>query len=214
MKICLKCFVSICLFMLTTLTHAAAVNDFATLLNSIQTMRADFTQTVFNNRGKAIQQSHGRMAMQRPGRFRWDVIKPIPQLVVANQSRLWIYDADLEQVTIRSIKQAAGETPALLLSHVNTNTALGKDFAVTFENKNQSNWRWFKLVPKKPDSMFAVIEMGFLNGQIHEMRLQDHLGHTTTIQFNHAEINISLPASLFVFKPTANVDVIDETKSR
>ncbi len=64
-----------------------------------------------------MQRSYGKMALERPGKFRWEVTKPIPQLIIANEAKLWIYDPDLEQVTIRRLKVTSGETPALLLSH-------------------------------------------------------------------------------------------------
>jgi outer membrane lipoprotein carrier protein len=182
------------------------------MLNDVRTMQATFKQTVYDNYGKAVQVSYGKMALERPGKFRWDVKKPIPQLIIANQTRLWIYDPDLEQVTVRSLKFAAGETPALLLTHVDNK--LENDFNVRTVIGKPATWTWFKLTPKKSDNLFATIMMGFADNQIKEMRLQDHLGHLTVIQFDKAKINTALAGSLFVFKAPANVDVIDETKQR
>lgn len=193
-------------------SFSAAAADLTTMLNDVRTMQASFTQTVYDNHGKAVQVSHGQMALQRPGKFRWDVKKPIPQLIIANDSKLWIYDPDLEQVTIRSLQHAAGETPALFLSHVDN--TLQNDFTVQSVVAKPKEWEWFKLIPKKSDSMFASIMMGFGQQQIQEMRLQDHLGHTTVIQFDKAKVNTALAGSLFIFKAPANVDVIDETKRR
>lgn len=175
-------------------------------------MQADFTQNVNDNRGKVIQKSYGRMAMQRPGKFRWQVTKPIPQLIIANQSRLWIYDPDLEQVTIRSLTRVAGETPALLLSHVDGQ--LNNDFSIASAPNSSAKMLWFTLTPKKSDSTFATVEMAFLNKQIQVMRLKDHLGHTTLIQFKNIKTNLNLSASLFTFKAPKNVDVIDETHQK
>lgn len=196
-------------------THAAASSatpssNLVNLLNSVRSMQANFTQIVYDNRGKQIQQSYGRMAMMRPGKFRWEITRPIPQLIIANESRLWIYDSDLQQVTVRSLKQAAGETPALLLSDVNR--VLDKGYTVKQLQGKSQGWRWFVLIPRNVDNMFASIQMGFMNGQIHEMRLQDHLGHTTMIQFRNARINTKLSFLLFTFKPPAHVDIIDETR--
>jgi outer membrane lipoprotein carrier protein len=197
----------------TTSVYAdASATDLSRLLNDIKTLRANFAQTVYDNKGKAIQRSSGRIALQRPGKFRWQVTKPIPQVIIANASRLWIYDPDLQQVTIRTLQGAAGETPALLLSHVNT--SIEKDFSVQTLAKKSSNLSWFHLKPKKRDDMFSSIEMGFLNKQIQEMRLKDNLGHTTVIQFKNIETNVTLTSSLFTFKPSANIDVIDETKRK
>lgn len=212
MKNVLRYLICVCLSVFFTSSYAAAVDDFSTLLNAVRTMQSNFTQTVFDNRGKAIQKSYGRMAMERPGKFRWEIVKPIPQVIIANESRLWIYDPDLEQVTIRVLHQATGETPALLLSH--ENTSIESDFSVKELPKKADGWRWFALTPKKADNVFASVQMGFQKEQIREMRLDDHLGHTTTIQFENIKTNSKLAPSLFVFKPPANVDVIDETRQK
>lgn len=209
----LRYLTALVLLTLVTVVYAdSTAVDLSNLLNSIQTMRANFTQIIYDNREKSIQRSYGRMALQRPGKFRWEVTKPIPQLIIANATRLWIYDPDLQQVTIRSLKGATGETPALLLSHVNT--SLEKDFSVQTLPKKKAGLTWFSLKPKKPDDMFSYIEMGFLNKQIYEMRLKDNLGHTTDIQFKNIETNVVLSSSLFTFKPSANIDVIDETRKK
>jgi outer membrane lipoprotein carrier protein len=209
----LKVFLSVILFGVMSMAYAAPSSELSSLLNLLQTMQADFTQTVYDNNNKEIQKSFGKMALQRPGKFRWDVTKPIPQLIVANGTRLWIYDRDLEQVTIRALHQAAGDSPAELLSH--ENTTIDKDYVVkTIQKKNMTNWQWFSLAPRNADSMLAEIQIGFQNKQLQEMYLQDHLGHTTKIQFLHIKSNISLADALFTFKKPAGVDVIDETKRR
>jgi len=184
-------------------------SDLSTLLNSIHAMRASFTQTTYDNKNKPIQQSYGRMALVRPGKFRWEVEKPIPQIIIANQSKLWIYDPDLEQVTIRPLKITTGETPALLLSH--ENNSLEKDFVIR-QLSSPSEWKWYQLMPKNPDNMFAQIELGFQKNQIKEMRLKDHLGHTIRVQFQQIQINPNLNSHLFKFQSSKNIDVIDETK--
>ncbi len=178
------------------------------LLNNVRTMQGEFIQTISNNKGKSISQTNGLMALQRPGKFRWDTKQPSKQLIVTNGTKVWIYDPDLDQVTIRFLTKEAGETPALLLS--NTNSTLEKDFNVEVLNI-KSPLRWFLLKPKDRGSMFAAIKLGFENQQIKQMQLQDHLGHVTNIQFNHVVINQALASSLFTFKPPAKVDVIDET---
>lgn len=199
----------VCLSMTTAFAHANANTDLTTLLNGVKSMKANFTQTVYDNREKAVQKSYGMMTMQRPGKFRWDVTKPIPQLIIANQTKLWIYDADLMQVTIRTLKKAAGETPALLLSDVND--TLQNDFTVT-ALPPKGNTTWFNLIPKKPDNMFASVKLGFVNKQIIEMDLKDQIGHTTKIEYKNIQTNIPLAATLFTFKAAAGVDVIDETR--
>lgn len=192
--------------------YAQPAADLSHLLNALHTMRASFTQKVVDNHGKVLQQSSGQMSLERPGRFRWETKKPVPQVVVANGSKLWIYDPDLEQVTIRTLKHAAGETPALLLSDVNA--VLDKDFGITQMEKGEQGWHWFTLTPKGKDNMFATIQLAFENGKVRQMKLQDHLGHATIIQFDHVESNMSLSPALFNFKPPKNADVINEAQQR
>lgn len=189
----------------------AAPADLSNLLNMIKTMRAGFTQTVYDNRGKAVQKSQGNMALQRPGKFRWDVKSPLPQTIIANSERLWIYDPDLQQVTIRSLRFEAGEAPALLLSHQNSSLETNYDIQDVNE---KSPLRWFLLKPKNSDNMFASVKMGFANNQLKEMVLEDQIGHTTRVQFQNIQMNSSLPSSLFVFKAPSGTDIIDETKKR
>lgn len=182
------------------------------LLSTIHTMQADFTQTISDSKGKLTEQSVGHMALQRPGKFRWEVTKPVAQLMVANNARLWIYDPELEQVTIRLLNKEIDNTPAMLLSHPD-NVAIEKNFKVQTLN-NVASLQWFALLPKNHDSMLAFIKMGFAHGQISEIDLQDHLGHSTVIEFYNVVLNHPLPASLFHFTSPAHTDVIDETRHR
>jgi outer membrane lipoprotein carrier protein len=200
---------------LFTNVHADPASDNLTkLLLNIHTMQANFTQIIKDKSAKSLQQSQGQMSLSRPGKFRWDIQKPVSQLIIANGTRLWIYDADLEQVTIRAFHKAAGQTPALLLS--DNNLTLSKDFNVhTVPNPSQiAGSQLFLLTPKDKDDPFETIRLAFLNKQIHEMRLEDRLGHVTTITFQNVKTDIPLADSLFIFKPTANIDVIDETKNK
>lgn len=188
-----------------------ATDQLLPLLNNVSSMKADFTQTIFDNNNHAVQQSFGTLALSRPGKFRWDVKKPMPQLIIANQSRLWIYDPDLEQVTIRSFKAASSDTPALLLSH--PDATLDQDYVVKVIQRKPSTLQWFSLKPRSADNLFEEVQLGFAASQINQMRLVDHLGHTTQIEFTHIQTNVSLPSTLFVFKaPNPQVDVIDETR--
>lgn len=207
-----KLFAFLIIFLFQINAYADSPTESLTqLLANIQTFRADFTQTITDKNAKQVQHSVGHMALQRPGKFRWEVTKPIAQLVVTNGARLWIYDPDLEQVTIRLLTKEVGDSPAMLLS--NTNTALEKDFLIKGINSTSSALQWFLLTPKNKNSMFAQIKFGFMKNQIREMVLQDHLGHTTAVEFYNINVNPRLSSSLFSFKPPSKVDIIDETRS-
>lgn len=187
--------------------YAEPVSELNGLLNNVKTMQANFSQVTYDNHGKAVQKSYGRIQLQRPGQFRWEITKPLPQLIIANQARLLIYDPDLEQVTIRPLNTAAGDTPAILLSH--NETLLEKNYRIS-PATNQSGLRWYTLIPKNSENLFLSISLGFDGGKVKEIRLVDHLGHTLKIQFNHLRVNAALPASVFEFKKPPHTDVIDE----
>jgi outer membrane lipoprotein carrier protein len=191
-------------FLASAFAQDNATQSLTELLKNIHSMQANFTQSLLDNHGKVIHQSKGKMFLQRPGKFRWETLTPNPQLIVANGKRLWIYDKDLEQVVIRPLAKQTGETPSLLLS--DENLALDKDFSIT----QKSNA--FVLIPKDKSSMMESIQMKFNGEQISEMRLQDHLGHFTVIQFLNVKMNGPVSASLFQFSIPKHIDVIDETK--
>lgn len=194
-------------FFAPALYAADGSSELTVLLGGIKTMRASFVQTIFDNNGKPAQTSKGQMALERPGKFRWEVKQPMPQTIIANSERLWVYDPDLQQVTIRSLKSEAGEAPALLLSHQNAD--LQKNYKIeSIESKD--SLQWFSLKPKKNDNMFESVKMAFANKQLKEMVLQDQIGHSTRVEFQKIEMNAVLPASLFIFKAPAGTDVINE----
>lgn len=189
-----------------------ASNTLSSYLKNMRSMQANFSQTIVDNKGQALQKATGQVLLQRPSQFRWDVLKPNRQLVVTNGKKLWIYDPDLEQVTIRSLVKAAGETPAMLLS--DEDLSLTKEFFVKMLAQNKDGFQWFNLVPKDKSSMLSSLRLGFANQQIKQMQLQDHLGHRTIIEFTNIHTNLALSPSSFNFKPPAHIDIIDETTKR
>lgn len=198
--------------------HSSAFADSASdnltnLLLSMNTMKANFVQTI-KDKSKTLQKTQGIVALQRPGKFRWEVQSPVAQIIIANNSRLWIYDPDLEQVTVRKFSKAAGQTPALLLS--DKNLTLGNDFNVTVlpATSQIANQQIFELTPKNKNDAFERIKLTFISKQIRQMQLEDRLGHQTVISFQNVKTGIALPASLFNFTPPPRVDVIDETKNK
>lgn len=214
MRFIFQCIVMLAAILLQTnvFAESTALSTLNQLLANTQTMRADFTQAIMDKNAKPLQKASGKMALLRPGKFRWEVLTPTAQLVVANGQRLWIYDPDLEQVTIRLISKEMGETPALLLS--NTETTLANNFSVREGEDSLTGMQWFVLTPKNQNSMLATIKLGFAHNRIKAMFLEDHLGHTTVIEFTNVRLNADISSSLFQFKVPANVDVIDETQTQ
>jgi outer membrane lipoprotein carrier protein len=194
-----------------TIVMAQSANDnLNQALKNIHSMRADFTQKIVDHKGKEIHKSYGSMAIKRPGKFRWETTSPNKQLVIASGKRLWIYDADFEQVVIRALAKQTGETPALLLSDVNPN--FETDYHIKLEKTSSKESQHYLLTPIDPNSMFQAIRMVFQQNALEEMELQDHLGHNTLIKFSHIKLNVSIADGYFHFSPPKNVDIIDETR--
>ena len=184
--------------------HADSL-DFYSLLNQLHTMKANIVQTVYDNHGRAVQTAYGDMALSRPGQFRWEIKKPIPQLIIVNDDKVTIYDPDLEQVVIRSLKKQ-GEVGALMLSDSHVN--IEKHYQVSQLKSDKKNWQWFSLQPHQEEGMLVNIEIGFYQGVLQTMVLKDHLGHTTRIIFQDIKINTPLVPSLFIFPIPPHTDVI------
>lgn len=172
-------------------------------LNNLKSMKAHFKQVVRADR-REVSRSSGRMALKRPGKFRWDTKQPMAQLVVADGQKLWIYDVDLEQVTVKKQEKGIGGTPALFLSGVEN--TVKKDFAVKMKTKGAM--QRFDMKSHSAEANFQRIIMGFRGEDLVELILYDQLGQQTTVQLNQIQRNLNLPASLFTFHPPRGVDVV------
>ena len=119
MKIAQKFLLTAAFAVFPFLAHAGAVDQLHDFLKSTRTLKADFSQMVIGKNGRKPQQSSGTVAISRPGKLRWEILKPYPQLVVGDGEKVWIHDPDLQQVTVRKAGQAIGGSPAALLSGSN-----------------------------------------------------------------------------------------------
>ncbi|QBR83956.1 outer membrane lipoprotein chaperone LolA [Legionella israelensis] len=174
-------------------------------LNDIRTMTASFSQVV-NAKNRQVSQSSGTMALSRPGRFRWDTKSPMPQLVVADGERMWVYDVDLEQVTVKKQKKSLGGTAALFLSGYDDTVA--RDFDVKLNEKGKT--QHFDMKAKQPGNGFQRVKMIFKGESLQRLDLYDQLGQITKVRFNGVKINPQLAQKLFKFKPPKGVDVIKQ----
>jgi outer membrane lipoprotein carrier protein len=170
-----------------------AEGELTQLLNNLQSSRADFTQTVMNGRGQILQQASGKMTLQRPGHFRWEVSQPNRQLLIADGQRIWFYDIDLQQITIQKQQTADATSPAALLS--DTPKSLTEHFVIN----SLMDVQGFHLVPKNKNAIFQSITLIFQKNQLREMRLIDKLGQQTVINFSKVELNPHLSAQTFHF---------------
>jgi outer membrane lipoprotein carrier protein len=189
-----------------SLAHAGAVDQLHDFLKSTRTLKADFSQMIIGKNGRKPQQSSGTVAISRPGKLRWEILKPYPQLVVGDGEKVWIHDPDLQQVTVRKAGQAIGGSPAALLSGSNE---LEKNFTLKDAGEAEG-MAWVEATPKAGDSGFEKVRLGFAGNDLKAMELQDSFGQTTLIRFNKIERNPTLPPGTFKFTPPVGADVVGE----
>ncbi len=174
-------------------------------LASARTLSADFVQQSIDETGHVSQQSRGRFYLKRPGKFRWTYQSPYRQEIVADGDKVWFYDPDLEQVTVKTVDSALGSAPALLLSG---QLKLSQRFEI--EDQGREGKRlWLKLKPKDEEDVFRYLRVEMEGGRLVSMELADHFGQLTRIRFSAMEINLPLDDDLFTFTPPPGVDVFE-----
>ena len=173
-------------------------------LSGLDTVASRFEQRLFDESRKLLERARGTVLIDRPGRFRFDYADP-PQLIVGDGARVWIYDPELAQVTVRDLDAALGSTPAVLLTS-------GRPVAEGFRVEQLdvgANVEAFALEPKAEDASFIQIRLAFAGGELRRMELDDQFGQTTLLTFHDIRRRPDLPADAFTFTPPAGVDVID-----
>jgi len=201
---------AVCILLLASVAHAGAVDKLRHFLDTTKTLRAEFMQIVVAKNGKKPQQSTGVVMLSRPGKFRWLIEKPYEQLLVGDGEKVWMYDPDLRQVTVKKVDAALGSTPAaLLVGDSSGKNMLEKNFSLR-EAGEREGFEWVEATPKTPDSGFEKLQLGFEGNNLKAMELSDNFGQTTSLVFLRLESNPSLAPSLFRFTPPAGVDVIGE----
>lgn len=186
--------------------HADGVAQLKAFLHGTHSAKASFTQTVLDRNGKALQSASGVMLFSRPGKFRWTYSKPYEQLIVGDGVKLWVYDMDLNQVTVKKLDEAIGSSPAALLAGSNE---IEKGFKLS-DGGLHDGLEWVEAAPKAKESSFEGVRMGFGKQGLQAMELRDHFGQTTLIRFADLERNPKVDAALFKFSPPKGADVIGE----
>jgi outer membrane lipoprotein carrier protein len=181
------------------------VRDF---FHDLVTLRADFDQQVIDSENRLTQSSSGRMWIKRPGRFRWDYEQPYRQQLVADGERLWSYDEDLEQVTVRPAAEVLTATPAMLLSGEQPL----EDVFFMEQTDTGTAEQSVRLSPKSDDSNITALALFFSSGSLARIEARDSFGNTTIFSFTNLERNPVLESGLFRFVPPAGADVIGDAR--
>jgi outer membrane lipoprotein carrier protein len=203
-KILSTLLISLC-FSTTAVAESAPIVQLKAFLHASAALSADFKQVSFDKAGRAGQTSTGKFYLSRPGKFRWNYQKPFTQEIVSNGGKVWFYDADLEQVTVKKLDDSLGSTPALLLTG---QVDIEEKFKLD-EQGQDDGMNWVRLSPKNEESGFKYVLIGMENGQLGGMELSDNFGQLTRIYFTNIQVNPSLNGDLFNFKAPKGADVFE-----
>lgn len=187
--------------------NAAGLDRLNQFLSGTQTAKGEFEQRIYDRSRKLVQESRGTLAFARPGKFHWKYVKPYAQLIVGDGTRVWIYDEDLNQVTVRKLDIALGSTPAALLA--GNNAEINRAFVLKDEG-SRDGLEWVEAIPREKESNFERIRMGFGANGPARMVLLDAFGQTTELRFVNLERNPKLDAGQFEFTPPKGADVIGD----
>lgn len=185
---------------------AAAIDQLHRFLDGTKTAHASFSQRVLSKSGKVGQGAFGSMSFLRPGKFRWEYIKPYNQLIIGDGSKLWSYDKELNQVVIKPMSQAMGATPAALLAG---NNDLQKNFTLK-EDGTSDGLEWLEATPRTNEAGFERVRIGLKENLPQAMEVRDNFGQTTVLTFSGFVRNPALTADQFSFTPPKGADVVGE----
>lgn len=174
-------------------------------VNDTRTVSAKFTQIQTNERGEKLASSSGEMILSRPGRFRWSYTQPYDQLMVCDGAKIWLYDPDLSQVTVRPAAEALSGTPAALLAQKST---LTDQFSIEELGQRQGS-EGVRLRPLNADGDFEAIELWLSRGAPDRMVFLDRIGNRTEVAFSQIQVNGKIDETQLRFKPPKGVEVVE-----
>ena len=186
---------------------AGARDDLNTFTTGLKGLDGQFTQQVFDAKGKLKETSSGRVALSAPRLFRWEYVKPYPQLIVADGNKVWVYDPDLQQVTVR--EQGSEEQNSPLSAQIDP-ARLDKQFNVK-ETGVADGLQWMTLTPKNEgDASFQSARLGFGKSGLARMEVVDAVGQNTKISFAGWKRNPAFAGTTFKYTPGKGVDVVGD----
>jgi len=195
-------------FVLMSLVASAhgATSALDRFFKDVLTFKAEFKQVVLDEALNPIQESAGTFYLQRPNKFRWDYEQPFKQHIVSDGKQIWVYDVELQQVTVRKMDGALGNTPAVLLAGQGK---LHENFDVKSLGK-QGKLDWIQMIPRNKDGGFEDIRVGFEDGKLRKLEMIDSFGNTTRISLRDIRENKRIRKSKFKFKAPKGVDVVKQ----
>ena len=193
------------LWLASGLVQAGARDSLDAFTRDLKGLQGDFSQQVFDAQGRKKETSSGHVALSAPKLFRWEYVKPYPQLIVADGAKVWIYDPDLKQVTTRSQGAEEQNSPLAALTDPKK---LDQTFTVA-EAGQENGVDWLRLSPKRKEGAgFEQARLGFSGNVLAKMQIVDSLGQRTEIVFSGWQRNPRFAAGTFRFTPPKGVDVV------
>ena len=193
------------------LAQADGLQNLEAFMQGAQAGKADFTQTVTSpsKDGQAARSktSSGQFSFQRPGRFKFEYRKPFEQVIVADGKTLWMYDADLNQVTQRAQAKVLDATPAAILASAASVQALRADFDLKAA-PDQDGLQWVEALPKAKDGQLKSVRVGFAGEKLAAIDMLDSFGQRSLMRFANVQTSASLPAETFKFVAPKGADVL------
>ena len=202
---CVLALICVC-FSSLAMAGGSASEKLTAFLQTVVTLKSQFEQTVLNPQGEIIEQAQGQFILERPGKFRWDYLSPYPQEIVADGTRIWFYDVDLEQVTVKSQQEALTDTPATLLS----GEMLPEEKYQVRDVDSSDGFSWVELTPKDAESNFQTVRLAFDRTGLRQMVMQDSFDQYTRLIFSDVHENIVLDEVIFQFVTPDGVDVVGD----
>jgi outer membrane lipoprotein carrier protein len=195
------------MIVLLMLTHPAWAADagqrLKLALKQMDNLTTDFKQTLLDEDKNIVQQSRGTLALQRPGKFAWHYTHPFEQRIIADGSELWIYDVELDQVTVKPMDQGLANTPIMILMK---QADIEEQFEVSEVGQRKFLY-WVELLPHGGDLEYTHIYIGIDDDQVRAMELQDQFGQSTQIVFENLRVGVVHNPATFRFVPPPGVDV-------
>lgn len=185
---------------------AGALQELKDFTSGGKAFYATFVQSVYDNNGELVRESNGEVSLLPPVKFRWDYASPFKQELVSNGETLWLYDDDLQQVTVRNAKEALANSPILLLTG---DVALEDEFAVK-EVGERDGLGWVELKPLDEEADFDAIYAAMDSAGLRILDMRDKLGQSTQIQFDNIQVSNQLNSALFEFEVPEGVDVVEQ----
>ncbi|MGN6519200.1 MAG: outer membrane lipoprotein chaperone LolA [Dokdonella sp.] len=197
---------------LTLATHAGAADSARARMEAfsrdLHAVSGRFSQSVTDANGHRGDESRGTLALEAPRQFRWETIAPYQQTIVADGAKVWVYEPDLEQVSVRNQSAAEAHSPLTVLTDL---SQLDSQFTAS-EAGERDGLAWLRLASKAKEPDFEYAELGFDATALQRMRFKDQLGNVTEIRFSDWKRNPALPAGTFRFTPPEGVDVVGDVK--